>query len=42
MYHDIIQRKQVEGSEFEISDELPRQVQGKLIHLRERLKQREP
>ncbi|KAJ1416511.1 P-type ATPase [Sesbania bispinosa] len=42
MYHDIIQRKQVEGSEIEISDELPQQVQGKLIHLRERLKQREP
>ncbi|KAK7266090.1 hypothetical protein RIF29_18730 [Crotalaria pallida] len=42
MYHDIIQRKQVEeGFEFEIPDELPRQVQGKLIHLRERLKQRE-
>jgi phospholipid-translocating ATPase len=41
MYHDIIQRKQVEGSEFEISDELPKQVQGKLINLRERLKQRE-
>ncbi|CAL5186218.1 unnamed protein product [Lathyrus oleraceus] len=42
MYHDIIQRKQVEGTEFEIGDELPKKFQGKLIHLRERLKQREP
>ena len=41
MYHDIIQRKQVEGSDIEICDELPKQVHGKLIHLRERLKQRE-
>lgn len=39
MYHDIIQRRRVElGPEIEISDELPEQVQGKLIHLRERLK----
>ncbi|WVZ13606.1 hypothetical protein V8G54_011172 [Vigna mungo] len=42
MYHDIIQRKQVEGIEIGLSDDdLPKQVQGKLIHLRERLKQRE-
>ncbi|XP_027924292.1 probable phospholipid-transporting ATPase 8 isoform X2 [Vigna unguiculata] len=42
MYHDIIQREQVEGIEIGLSDdELPKQVQGKLIHLRERLKQRE-
>ncbi|KAL4317184.1 hypothetical protein HN51_071163 [Arachis hypogaea] len=41
MYHDIIQRKQVEGSDIEICDEVPKQVHGKLIHLRERLKQRE-
>ncbi|CAJ1946717.1 unnamed protein product [Sphenostylis stenocarpa] len=42
MYHDIIQRKQVEGIEIGLSDdELPKKVQGKLIHLRERLKQRE-
>ncbi|KAK7271671.1 hypothetical protein RJT34_27761 [Clitoria ternatea] len=41
MYHDIIQRKQVEGLEIGISDELPKQVQGRLLHLRERLKQRE-
>ncbi|RZC10336.1 probable phospholipid-transporting ATPase 8 [Glycine soja] len=42
MYHDIIQRKQVEGHEVGLSDdELPKQVQGKLLHLRERLKQRE-
>jgi len=42
MYHDIIQREQVEGIEIGFSDdELPKQVQGKLIHLRERLKQRE-
>ncbi|CAI8594500.1 unnamed protein product [Vicia faba] len=41
MYHDIIQRKQVEGAEFEIGDEIPKKVQGKLIHLRERLKERE-
>ncbi|XP_061363200.1 probable phospholipid-transporting ATPase 8 [Gastrolobium bilobum] len=41
MYHDIIQRKHVERSEIDMSDELPKQVQGKLIHLRERLKQRE-
>ncbi|KAI4350690.1 hypothetical protein L6164_005120 [Bauhinia variegata] len=41
MYHDIIQRKQSEGSEIEISEELPKRVKGKLIHFRERLKQRE-
>ncbi|KAL9323313.1 hypothetical protein ACSQ67_008170 [Phaseolus vulgaris] len=42
MYHDIIQREQVEGIEIGLSDdELPKKVQGKLIHLRERLKQRE-
>ncbi|KAG4926288.1 hypothetical protein AAZX31_19G007200 [Glycine max] len=42
MYHDIIQRKQVEGHEVGLSDdELPKQVQDKLLHLRERLKQRE-
>ncbi|XP_020234713.1 probable phospholipid-transporting ATPase 8 isoform X2 [Cajanus cajan] len=42
MYHDIIQRNQVEGIEIGLSDdELPKQVQGKLLHLRERLKQRE-
>ena len=36
MYHDIIQRKQVEGIQIGISDdELPKQVQGKLVHLRE-------
>lgn len=42
LYHDIIQRKQVEGSDIDISDELPKQVQGKLRQLRERLTQREP
>ncbi|KAL2335697.1 hypothetical protein Fmac_016910 [Flemingia macrophylla] len=42
MYHDIIQRNQVEGLEIGLSDdELPKQSQGKLLHLRERLKQRE-
>ncbi|KAL9323521.1 hypothetical protein ACSQ67_008378 [Phaseolus vulgaris] len=35
MYHDIIQREQVEGIEIGLSDdELPKQVQGKRIHLR--------
>jgi len=42
MYHDIIQREQVEGIEIGLSDyELPKQVQGKLKHLTERLKQSE-
>ncbi|KAK4272108.1 hypothetical protein QN277_020705 [Acacia crassicarpa] len=41
MYHDIIQKRQVEGSETETSKDLPKNVEGKLSHLRERLKQRD-
>ncbi|XP_027923147.1 putative phospholipid-transporting ATPase 9 [Vigna unguiculata] len=38
----LAKRKQVEGIQIGISDdELSKQVQGKLVHLRERLKQRE-
>ncbi|KAF7819576.1 putative phospholipid-transporting ATPase 8 isoform X1 [Senna tora] len=39
MYHDVIQIRQVQGCDIEVSDELPRQVKGKLVHLRHRLKQ---
>ena len=41
MYHDIIQSRQLEGSDIEISDEVPKRVKGKLVHFRERLRQRE-
>jgi len=40
MCQEMIKRKQVEGFEIGLSeDELPKQVQGKLLHLMERLKQ---
>lgn len=37
MYHDIIQKTQVEGSEIEISDALPKRVKSRLVRLRSRL-----
>lgn len=42
LYHDIIQKRQVEGgSETETSKDLPKNVEDKLNHLREKLKQRD-
>lgn len=40
MYHDIIQRRRSEGSEAEISNELPARVEMKMHHLKENLRQR--
>ncbi|KAK2993091.1 hypothetical protein RJ640_024328 [Escallonia rubra] len=41
MYHDVIQRRRSEGSEAEVSAELPVRVKEKIDHLKERLKHRE-
>ncbi|KAE9449131.1 hypothetical protein C3L33_18968, partial [Rhododendron williamsianum] len=41
MYHDIIQIRRLEGSETQISSELPARVEDKIFHLKERLSRRE-